>query len=175
MQYVGFAVLAVIAVGTGIAVFLVDSMARATFALSVSFVAVGCELFLLNAVYLAVITMLMMVMEMAIMAVYMVAFMMNPGGLMPMSMVHGKRAALSISITVFALLAVGAVTVPWPQHRSRRAHDVTHALGESLMGSKMLVMIAMSAVLFATIVSALTLAAPRNRYDREPSEPGRGT
>jgi hypothetical protein len=34
------------------------------------------------------------------------------------------------------------------------------------MGSKMLVMLTVSPILFATIVAALVLANPRGRYDR---------
>lgn len=48
-----FAVLAVLAVASGVVVFVVDSMARATFALALSFVAVGGELVLLGSGYLA--------------------------------------------------------------------------------------------------------------------------
>jgi len=87
---VAFAVLAVVAVLTGYAVFRVDSMARATFALALSFVAVGGVLLLLDLDYLGVVVVVMMVMEMGIMAVFMIMYMMNPAGLMPMSMWHDK-------------------------------------------------------------------------------------
>ncbi len=171
MQVATFTVLAVVAVAAGLAVFVVDSMARATFALAASFIAVGAELLLLHAGYLGVITILMMVMEMAIMAVFMVMFMMNPAGLMPMSMVHNKRGSLAISIGVFLALALGAILIPWPQRRGHATGDVTRALGQTIMGPKMLVMIGVSSVLFATMVSALTLASARGRYDR--TRPGR--
>ncbi len=47
----------------------------------------------------------MMVMEMAVMAVYMVMFMgMNPA-LMPMSMVHDNRAAVVAAVASFVVLA----------------------------------------------------------------------
>ena len=96
-----FWVCAVITVAAGAAVFWVDSMARATYALAISFVAVGVALLLLQQNYVGVVTILMMVMEMAVMAVYMVMFMgMNPA-LMPMSMVHDKRWALAASIGTF--------------------------------------------------------------------------
>ena len=60
----------------------------------------------------------MMVMEMAVMAVYMVMFMgMNPA-LMPMSMVHSNRAAvLTHGTGTFLVLAAGALLVPWPTRR----------------------------------------------------------
>ena len=54
------AVLGVLAVAAGIAVFVVDSMARATFALLGSFLAVAGVLLAFDLVYLAVVTALMM-------------------------------------------------------------------------------------------------------------------
>src|SRR5699024_8656680 len=99
--------------------------------------------------------------------VFMVMFMMNPAGLMPMSMLHNKRGALSISVGAFALLAAGALLVPWPARRGTVPADATRAAGEAIMGGQMPVMVGISAVLFATIVSALVLAVPHGRYERQ--------
>ncbi|GGL07369.1 NADH-quinone oxidoreductase subunit J [Mangrovihabitans endophyticus] len=169
MRVTAFVLLALLAVAGGVAVFVVNSMARATIALAVSFVAAGAAILLVDAAYLGVITILMMLMEMGIMAIFMIMFMMNPGGLMPMSMMHNKRGALVVSIVVFLLLAGGALGTPWPQRRGTPPSDPTLALGEAIMGGKMLVMMTVSAVLFATIVSAMVLATGRGRYDGEPS------
>lgn len=161
-----FWILAVISVAAGIAVFRVDSMARATYALAVSFVAVGAILLLLNLEYIGVITILMMVMEMAVMAIFMIMFMgMNPA-LMPMSMVHNKVGSLVLALGVFVVLAGGALLVDWPARRGEPAGELTRSLGEAVMGSKMLVMLTVSPLLFATLVAALVLATPRGRYDR---------
>ena len=161
-----FWVLAVVAVAAGVAVFVVDSMARATYALALSFIAVGVQILLLGQSYLGIITILMMVMEMAVMAVYMVMFMgMNPA-LMPMDMTHGKKTAIGASAGVFVLLAAGALLVPWPQRRGVPPEDVTHALGLEIMGEKMLVMAVVGPVMVATIVAGVVLAAHRTRYDR---------
>jgi NADH:ubiquinone oxidoreductase subunit 6 (subunit J) len=166
LEGVVFWVLGVVAVASGVAVFVVNSMARATYALASSFVAVGLTLLLFDLQFLGAITVLMMIMEMAIMAVYMIMFMgMNPA-LMPMSMVHGRRSALAVSIGTFVVLAAGALLVPWPQRRGVPADDLTRSLGETIMGDKMLVMLTVSPVLFATIVAALVLAAPSGRYER---------
>jgi NADH-quinone oxidoreductase subunit J len=167
---VAFWVLAALAVASGVAVFRVDSMARASYALAVSFAAVGLALLLVHLDYVGVVVVLMMVMEMAVMAVYMVMFMgMNPA-LMPMSMVHGNRTALAAAGTVFVLLGGGALLVPWPVRRGappvRDNGAATAALGHALMGPKMLVMMAVSAVMVATIVAGIVIAAPRGRYDR---------
>lgn len=166
LEDVVFWVLSAIAVAAGAAVFRVDSMARATYALAASFVAVGLALLLVDLQFLGVIVVLMMVMEMAIMAIYMIMFMgMNPA-LMPMSMVHGRVGAALVAGGTFAVLAAGALFVPWPTRRGEPGTDLTVVLGEAVMGPKMLVMMTVSAVLFATIVSALVLAAPSGRYDR---------
>ncbi len=158
--------LAGVAVVAGVAVFVVDSMARATYALAVSFVAVGVVVLVLHQDYVGVITILMMVMEMAVMAVYMVMYMgMNPA-LMPMSMVHSKWAAMAAALGTFVLLGGGALLVHWPARHGSPSVDTTAALGDSLMASKMLVMVVISPVMVATIVAGVVLASGRGRYDR---------
>jgi NADH:ubiquinone oxidoreductase subunit 6 (subunit J) len=170
-----FWLLGVVAVAAGVAVFVVNSMARATYALAVSFVAVGLALLLVDLQFLGVITVLMMIMEMAIMAIYMIMFMgMNPA-LMPMSMVHSKKSAAAVAGGTFLVLAAGALLVPWPSRRSVPAPDLTIALGTAIMESKMLVMMTVSPVLFATIIAAIVLAAPSGRYDRLGDDLRRGS
>ncbi|MGV7552258.1 NADH-quinone oxidoreductase subunit J, partial [Mycobacterium kansasii] len=132
--HIVFWIAAVISVLAGAAVFGVNSMARATYALAVSFVAVGVIVLLLQQNYVGVVTILMMVMEMAVMAVYMVMFMgMNPA-LMPMSMVHDKRRAAAAAVGVFVVLASGILLGDLPARRGAPPPDVTPALGEALMG-----------------------------------------
>ena len=166
MVDIAFWGLGIVAVLAGAAVFSVDSMARATYALALSFVSVGVLVLFLQQNYVGVVTILMMVMEMAIMAVYMVMFMgMNPA-LMPMSMVHSNKTALAVAVTTFLGLAAGILLIDWPQRRGRPPADLTMALGEELMGPKMLVMAVISPVMVATIVAGVVLASHRTRYDR---------
>ncbi|WP_117359877.1 NADH-quinone oxidoreductase subunit J family protein [Actinomadura logoneensis] len=164
-----FWTLALAAVGTGVLVFVVDSMARATFALLASFLCVGAVLLLIDLHYLGVLVVLMMIMEMLVMAVFMIMYMMNPAGLMPMKMVHNHRAALGISGGVFVLLAAGALTVPWPHREGAPPPDPTRALGEAIMGPKMLVMMVVGLAILATMVASVVLATDRGRYDRDPA------
>jgi NADH-quinone oxidoreductase subunit J len=164
--HIAFWLVGVIAVAAGAAVFWVDSMARATYALATSFIAVGVAVILLQQNYIGVVTILMMVMEMAIMAVYMVMFMgMNPA-LMPMSMVHDNRRALFAAGSTFAFLASGILLIDWPTRQYQPPPDVTAALGMELMGPHMLTMAVISPVMVATIVAGIVLAGPRTRYDR---------
>jgi NADH:ubiquinone oxidoreductase subunit 6 (subunit J) len=112
----------------------------------------------------------------------MIAYMMNPAGLMQMSMVHNKRGALAVSVTSFLLLSAGIFAVPWPRRAGGPPADPTFQLGKALMSTQMLTMITLAFVLFATMVAAVVLATGRGRYDRfgddlkrrPPADPVRG-
>lgn len=154
------------AVLSGALVFRVDSMARATFLLLVSFLAVAGLVLSTGLQYLGLVIALMMIIEMVIMAVFMIMFMMNPAGLMPMSMFHNTRGAAAISTGVFIALGSGALLVDWPVRGGTAAPDLTVALGEALMSRQMLTMMTLGVTLFATIVATVVLATGRGRYDR---------
>lgn len=161
-----FWTLALLAAASGFMVFRFNSMARVTISLLVSFLAVGGLLILLGVGYLGVVVVLMMVMEMVIMALFMIAYMMNPAGLMPMAMYHNKPGSLAISIGTFAFLGAGAFLVDWPDHGGRLPADPTFQVGEALMGPHMLTMVVLGVTLFATMVAVVVLATHRGRYDR---------
>ncbi|MEV7007020.1 NADH-quinone oxidoreductase subunit J [Streptosporangium sp. NPDC051022] len=158
---VAFWALAAVAVAGGVAVFTVDSMARATFALLASLVAVGLIFLLIGLEYLSFMIILMMVMEMLVMAVFMIMYMMNPAGLMPMKMVHNRCGAAIIAGGVFVLLVAGVFLTPWPTPAGGPPADPTRALGLSVMGPKMLVMMVVGVAILATMVSTVTLAHDR--------------
>ncbi|WP_407835877.1 NADH-quinone oxidoreductase subunit J [Streptomyces sp. DSM 116496] len=166
MNDVAFGLLAALAVVSGVMVFRFDSMARATFSLLTSLLCVGGEMLLLGLDYLGIVTVLMMTIEMAIMAVFMVMFMMNPAGLMPMTMMHNKKGAAVICGIAFVLLAAGVLLAPWPARQGKAPADPTMDLGMSLMGPQMLTMMVLGMALFATIVATVVLATRRGRYDR---------
>ncbi|MFD3524988.1 NADH-quinone oxidoreductase subunit J [Streptomyces sp. NPDC058653] len=159
-------VLGPLALAGGVLVFTLDSMARVTFALLGCLVCVGGVVTVLGLPYLGVVIVLMMVLEMVIMAGFMVAYMMDPAGLMPMTMRHNTRGALVISGAVFAALVAGIALVRRPARTGARPGDSTFQLGVSLMGDQMLTMITLGFVLLATMVGATVLAAGRGRYDR---------
>ncbi len=182
MTAVVFWVLAPVAAASGFMVFRFNSMARATIALLVSFLAAGGLLIWLGLAYLGVVVILMMVIEMIIMAVFMIAYMMNPAGLMPMAMYHNKRGSLAVSIATFALLAAGIFRTSWPHRAGPPPRDATFQLGKALMSGQMLTMVTLGITLFATMVGAVVLATHRGRYDRfgddlkrrPPADPARG-
>ncbi|MEV5827482.1 NADH-quinone oxidoreductase subunit J [Spirillospora sp. NPDC052242] len=157
-------VLGAAAVVFGVAVFAVASMARATFALLASFLCTGGLLMLAGLHYLGVLVVLMMIMEMLVMAVFMVMYMMNPAGLMPMSMLHNRRGAAAIAGTAFAAMVAGIFAIRWPERAGRPPDDPAVALGEAIMGSKMLVMMVIGVAILATMIATVVLATRSGRY-----------
>jgi NADH-quinone oxidoreductase subunit J len=163
------AALGFVAVVTGIGVFVADSMARATFLLLASFVAVAVVLLAFGLTYLGIVVVLMMAIEMMIMVVFMVMLMMNPAGLEPMTMVHNRRGARVIALGVFAVLAAGALLVPWPvavPAPGPTTPDPTTALGVDLMGPQMLTMTVLGLTLLAAIVGTVALSVSRGPTTR---------
>ena len=153
--------LGAVAVITGLLVFTVDSMARATFLLLASFVAVAVVLIAFGLGYLGTVVILMMTIEMMIMVVFMVMLMMNPAGLMPMTMVHNRRGSWAIALAVFGLLTAGVWLVPFPTSGPAAGPDPTVALGDALMGGQMLTMMTLGLALLATIVGTVAVAVSR--------------
>lgn len=158
------AVTGLVAVVTGVAVFVVDSMARATFLLLASFVAVAVLLLAFGLTYLGIVVVLMMTIEMMIMVVFMVMLMMNPAGLEPMTMVHNRWGSRVIALGVFAVLAAGALLVPWPVVTTGGGgDDPTTALGIDLVGPQMLTMTVLGLALLAAIVGTVALTVTHGR------------
>lgn len=161
---VAFWVFAVAAAWFGWRVFRTDSMVRATFALLASFANVGAILVLLLAEYLGVALFFMMGVEMVVMAIFMVAFMMNPAGLNPMEMVHLPRTAIVVGVLAAATLGVVAVVGEFDQVALVAPADTIRALGHELMGGSMLLMQTVGVTLVTTMVGAVALSSASGRF-----------
>lgn len=159
-----FWVFALAAIWFGWRVFRTDSMVRATFALMTSFLNVGAILVLLFAEYLGIALFFMMAVEMTVMAIFMVAFMMNPAGLNPMQMVHQERAALVAGVAVGGGLTAVALVAELPGQPLVAPAGTIRALGHELMGGSMMLMESVGVTLLATIVGGVVLSSKRGRY-----------
>jgi NADH-quinone oxidoreductase subunit J len=166
MSLVDFAffVLAAIAVLAGWRVFQTDSMVRASFLLLVSFIAVAAIMLLLAAPYIGVATIFMMAVEMMAMALFMVAFMMNPAGLNPMMMVHQQRLAIAAGVAAFAGLTVAALLTDLPTIAVRPDAPVIHDLGIELLGPSMLTFETAGVTLLAAMIATVVLSARTGRF-----------
>lgn len=152
------------AVWTGWRVFRVDSMVRASFSLLLSFLAVGGVGVLLAMPYIGVATVFMMAVEMMVMAIFMVAFMMNPAGLNPMQMVHQHRLSIVVGVLAWLGLSAAVLVSDLPDAPLPADKDVVRALGHELLGPSMLVFETAGVTLLATMAGAVILSSRRGRY-----------
>jgi NADH-quinone oxidoreductase subunit J len=159
-----FCLFAGIAVLAGWRVFRTDSMVRASFLLLVSFIAAAGIMLLLAAPYIGIATIFMMAVEMMAMALFMVAFMMNPAGLNPMMMVHQNRLSTGAALFAFAGLVTAVVMTDLPRHAVRRGAPVIHDLGIQLLGPSMLTFESAGVTLLAAMIAAVVLSARSGRF-----------
>jgi NADH:ubiquinone oxidoreductase subunit 6 (subunit J) len=99
-----------------------------------------------------------------IMVMFMVAFMMNPAGLNPMSMVHQPRIAAGAGIALFAILAAAILPAEFPAPPAPAPADVTAAIGHELMGPSMLIFETAGVTLLAGMIAVMAIAARRGRF-----------
>lgn len=156
--------LVLFAVWSGWRVFRTDSMVRASFTLMVSFIAVGGVGVLLSASYIGVATVFMMAVEMMVMAIFMVAFMMNPAGLNPMQMVHQRKVAMAVGVLAFLGLSAAILAADLPSDPVATDARVVFDLGIELLGPSMLIFETAGVTLLATMLGAVILSSRQGRY-----------
>jgi NADH:ubiquinone oxidoreductase subunit 6 (subunit J) len=103
---------------------------------------------------------MMMATEMTIMAIFMVMFMMDPGGLGHMEMTHQKRLSITIGLLgALAALAVSLLAVwgPIVEIAPSSAAQV-HDLGIDLMGRSMLIFETAGLAILVAMIVATTIA-----------------
>lgn len=161
---VAFWVFGVAAVWFGWRVFRTDSMVRASFALLASFMNAGAIMLLLLGEYLGVALFFMMAVEMTVMAIFMVAFMMNPAGLNPMQMVHQHGFSIAAGVVAFAVLATLGFVVDFPDAPLGTADDTIRALGHELMEGSMMLMESVGVTLLTTMIGGAVLASKWGRF-----------
>ncbi len=164
---VAFVVFGLSALWTGWRVFRTDSMVRATYSLLASFCNVGAILVLLLAEYLGVALFFMMTVEMVVMAIFMVAFMMNPAGLNPMTMIHQPRLAIGAGMVSAVLVGAVAVMADFRTVALVAPEATIRNLGLELMGGSMLVMQTVGVTLVSTMVGAVVLTTASGRFGGE--------
>ncbi len=167
---IAFFALASLAIVTGWRVFRTDSMVRASFLLLVSFIAVAGIMLLLSAPYIGVATIFMMAVEMMVMALFMVAFMMNPAGLNPMMMVHQNKFAILSGVATFAGLTAAILLTDLPTGVVSQDAVVIHDLGIELLGPSMLTFETAGVTLLSAMIATVVLSARSGRFG--PSDEG---
>jgi NADH-quinone oxidoreductase subunit J len=152
------------AIWFAVVVFRTSSMVRSALALLFAQAALGAMFLAMQAEFLGVLQIMMMATEMAIMAIFMVMYMMDPGGLGEMDMSHQKRASL-LAGSLGALAAVGvALLVDWGSVAAvPRPVDQVHDLGIEIMERSMLIFETAGVTILTAMVAATAIAVERNR------------
>jgi NADH-quinone oxidoreductase subunit J len=162
-QTVGLIVFGVLALAFGAAVFRTKSMVRSALALLGSMAAVGGLFLSLEAEFLGVLQLMMMATEMTIMAVFMVMYMMDPGGLGQMEMTHQKRTSVAIGVGGGLVALAVSVLGPWGDlvGPSPAPAMQVHDLGIELMSRSMLIFETAGLAILVAMVVATTIALAR--------------
>ncbi len=155
------------AVWFGVVVFRTHSMVRSALALLFSQTALGAMFLVMQAEFLGVLQIMMMATEMSIMAIFMVMFMMDPGGLGEMDMKHQRRLSLAAGVVAgLAALGVagianwGPVAIMIPS-----ADEQVRLLGVELLGRSMLIFESAGLTILTAMIAATAVAVQTPKKD----------
>ena len=168
MFFIGFFGLA--GVWFGIVVFRTYSMVRSALALLFSQTALGAMFLSMQAEFLGVLQIMMMATEMSIMAIFMVMFMMDPGGLGTMDMTHQKRLSLIAGFISFVAAVAVAVLVDWGPVAQTfpDAAQQTINLGLELLNRSMLIFEMAGVTILTAMIAATAVAIqPVKKIDKQ--------
>ena len=149
----------------GVTVFRTTSMVRSALALLFSMACLGALFLALQAEFLGILQLMMMATEMTVMAIFMVMFMMDPGGLGQMEMTHQKRLSLAAgclaAVAALAVVAVGGwgrIVAVGPAPGEQNAQ-----LGLELMQRSMLIFETAGVTILVAMVAATSVAIVRRQ------------
>lgn len=152
------------AIWFGVIVFRTASMMRSALALLFSMTALGAMFMAMQAEFLGVLQIMMMGTEMAVMAVFMIMYMMNPGGLAKMEMTHQKRTSIAIAAIggLFAVLL--AAFGGWgPPAEVAAPVQQTRALGLELLERSMMIFETAGVTILVAMIATTAVAIQRRK------------
>jgi len=164
-QAIFVAFFGLVALWFAVAVFRTQSMVRSALALLFCMAALGGMFLAMETEFLGVLQIMMMATEMAIMAIFMVMYMMDPGGLMGMDMTHQKRTSIVAGV-VGGVAAVGVVFFsPWGAVAVHAPAATTQVfdLGIELLGRSMLLFETTGVTILVAMIAATTVAIVRGQ------------
>ncbi|MGB3683622.1 MAG: NADH-quinone oxidoreductase subunit J [Rubrobacteraceae bacterium] len=164
LQPVFVGLFGIAAIWFGVVVFTTSSMVRSALALLFSQVAIGAMFLAMQTEFLGVLQIMMMATEMSIMAIFMVMYMMDPGGLGGMDMTHQQRVSQVVGV-LGTLLVVGVIfLVGWGSIAgSVPPGEQVRGLGMELMGRSMLIFETAGITILTAMIAATAVALERGR------------
>ncbi len=155
---------AILMLVTGAYVFITASMARAGLLLLASLAIEGLIFLALASEFLGLLMLLMMSGEMVTMVFFMVMFMVDPGGLMGMDMVHEKRRSASVAALAAIGLAIVAILTDWPTRVIGSDTPDVRAIGFEVMGRSMITFLFAAMTILFAMVGGVLLAKHGGRF-----------
>lgn len=163
LQWIAFFVFAPLAVVTAVQVFRVMSMVQAALYLFASFVAAAALFYTLGAEIIGTLQILMMVGEGIIMALFMVMYMMMPGGQMEMDMTHQKRPAKVVAALVILGMSALVFTQDWGSAQPL-PEDQVASLGREQLERSIVIFESAAATILVAMLGAIILTKKGGRY-----------
>ena len=153
-------VIGLIAIWFGWRVFRTDSMVRSAFSLLASMVAVGAMFLVMEAEFLGVLQIMMMGTEMSIMAIFMMMYMMDPGGLGQMDMTHQEKPSIVVAVVSGGLALAVILLTKWGSIVSQAPPPAqqNHDLGIEIMERSMMIFESAGFSILTAMVAALATA-----------------
>lgn len=152
------------ALAFAIAVFRTSSMVRSALSLLGAMASVGALFLALDAEFLGVLQLMMMPSELSIMAVFMVMFMMDPGGLGSMDMTRQPAVARLAGALAAGAAAAAALGTSWVQANGAPGpREQNQALGLELMGRSMPIFETAGVCILVAMVAATATAMRSSR------------
>lgn len=162
-QLLSVAFFGALAIWFAVAVFRTASMMRSALSLLAAMAALGGLFLALEAEFLGVLQLMMMASEMTIMAIFMVMYMMDPGGLGKMDMSHQKRAARGVGVLGALGATAVAVLADWGAIPSAAPNpsDQLRLLGNEIMGRSMIIFETAGVTILTAMIAATAVAIAR--------------
>jgi NADH-quinone oxidoreductase subunit J len=162
IQTIFLAFFGLAAIWFSVVVFRTSSMVRSALALLFAQAAIGAMFLAMQTEFLGVLQIMMMATEMAIMAIFMVMYMMDPGGLGGMDMTHQKRASQVAGILgALAALAVAFFAGWRPIADAVRPPEQVRMLGLEIMERSMLIFETAGVTILTAMIAATAIAIKR--------------
>jgi NADH:ubiquinone oxidoreductase subunit 6 (subunit J) len=127
--------------------------------------AIGGLFLAVDTEFLGVLQLMMMATEMTIMAIFMVMYMMDPGGMGQMDMTHQKKLSV-VAGAAAGLLVLGLVVLsPWEPIIATAPDPAgqVHDLGIELMGRSMLIFETAGLSILVAMIAATSVAIASRR------------
>lgn len=153
-------VIGLVAIWFGWRVFRTDSMVRSAFSLLASMVAIGGMFLVMEAEFLGVLQIMMMGTEMSIMAIFMMMYMMDPGGLGQMDMTHQEKPSIMAAVVTGGLAVAVILLTKWGSivAQAPTPAQQNHDLGIEVMQRSMMIFESAGTSILTAMVAALATA-----------------